>query len=231
MPEMPAIPTLGRFMLALLSFALVVPLGCSQDESPTEKSLTRRPLVTEVDGKWIGNAIGYSPYREGQRPGGTLPTQAQVIEDLKILAPRWQMIRTYGSTEARLTLEAIKKAKLGIRVMIGAWLDGEVEKQEDGSLTPRAAGIAANEREIDAIIALANAYPKTVAAVSVGNETQVFWTGQPVPGPALIAHVKKVRQATKVPVTVADDFNFRTKPESQAVAAELDFIVTHIHPH
>jgi exo-beta-1,3-glucanase (GH17 family) len=33
-----------------------------------------------------------------------------------------------------------------------------------------------------------------------------------------------------VPVTTADDFNFWNKTESQAVANEVDYIVTHMHP-
>jgi exo-beta-1,3-glucanase (GH17 family) len=31
-------------------------------------------------------------------------------------------------------------------------------------------------------------------------------------------------------MTVADDFNFWNKPESQTVAREIDFVVTHMHP-
>jgi exo-beta-1,3-glucanase (GH17 family) len=33
-----------------------------------------------------------------------------------------------------------------------------------------------------------------------------------------------------VPVTTADDFNYWNKPESETVAGEVDFIVTHMHP-
>jgi len=38
------------------------------------------------------------------------------------------------------------------------------------------------------------------------------------------------RNHTTVPITTADDYNFWNKPESKAVAEELDFIVTHIYP-
>ena len=65
--------------------------------------------------------------------------------------------------------------------------------------------------------------------MSVGNETQVFWSDHKTDLDLLIGYVRKVRSATKVPVTVADDFNFWNKPESQRLGRELDFIVTHIH--
>ncbi len=79
-------------------------------------------------------------------------------------------------------------------------------------------------------MALAAAYPDIVAAVSVGNETQVSWSDHRCPADSLIAYVRRVRQRTAVPVTVADDFSYWTRPESEAVAAELDFITMHAHP-
>jgi exo-beta-1,3-glucanase (GH17 family) len=64
----------------------------------------------------------------------------------------------------------------------------------------------------------------------VGNETQVFWSDHRVPPDSLIADIRWVRSHTRVPVTTADDFNFWNKPESRAVADEVDFIVMHAHP-
>ena len=47
---------------------------------------------------------------------------------------------------------------------------------------------------------------------------------------AVVDAVREVRASVEVPVTVADDFNFWNKPESDAVAREVDFIVLHAHP-
>jgi exo-beta-1,3-glucanase (GH17 family) len=46
----------------------------------------------------------------------------------------------------------------------------------------------------------------------------------------LIRYLRVVREHSKVPITTADDYNFWNKPASREVAAELDFIVTHIYP-
>jgi exo-beta-1,3-glucanase (GH17 family) len=45
----------------------------------------------------------------------------------------------------------------------------------------------------------------------------------------LIRNIRAVRDATLVPVTTADDFNFWNKPESKRIAQELDFIAVHVH--
>jgi exo-beta-1,3-glucanase (GH17 family) len=83
---------------------------------------------------------------------------------------------------------------------------------------------------VEAGIRLANEYSDIVAAVSVGNETQVAWSAHRSPLDILINHVRTVRAGVTVPVTVADDYNFWNKPESHGLAPELDFIVLHAHP-
>lgn len=79
-------------------------------------------------------------------------------------------------------------------------------------------------------IKLANAYKDIVIAVNVGNETQVFWSWHRMNTDDLIRYIRAVRQNVSVPVTTADDYNFWNKPESQRVAEEVDFTVTHMHP-
>jgi exo-beta-1,3-glucanase (GH17 family) len=76
---------------------------------------------------------------------------------------------------------------------------------------------------------VARKYPELVAGISVGNEIRVFWSDHKVRPKRLIGYIRAVRAETEVPVTVADDFNFWNKPESQEVASELDFIVLHVH--
>jgi exo-beta-1,3-glucanase (GH17 family) len=64
----------------------------------------------------------------------------------------------------------------------------------------------------------------------VGNETQIHWSAHRSPLQSLIDNVRRVRAGVSVPVTVADDFNFWNKPESRALADEIDFITMHAHP-
>jgi exo-beta-1,3-glucanase (GH17 family) len=74
------------------------------------------------------------------------------------------------------------------------------------------------------------AFPETIVALSVGNETQISWSAHRSPMDSLIEYVRQVRYAVAVPVTVADDFNFWNKTDSQTLAAEIDFITMHAHP-
>lgn len=174
-------------------------------------------------------AIAYGPYREGQRPGGAEPTTAEIREDLGLIADRWRLIRVYGSTgPTERILEVIRADSLDLRVMLGVWIEDDVTSGAADS-TPVAVG-AANRLEIDTACRLANAYPDIVAAVNVGNETQVSWSNHRIPASRLVDHVREVRARVSVPVTVADDFNFWNKPGSRAIADELDFIVVHAHP-
>jgi len=149
------------------------------------------------------------------------------------MAQRWHLIRMYSAAEspAEDVLRIIREEELGLRVMLGVWIAPEERRDDDGSVVERfPPAVRDNEREVEAAVRLAAAYPEIVAAVCVGNETQVFWSGHRSPADILVRHVREVRARTHVPVTVADDFNFWNKPESRVVAREVDFIVTHYHP-
>jgi exo-beta-1,3-glucanase (GH17 family) len=183
-----------------------------------------------LDGKWIGQGISYGPYREEESPGGLLPTVEELSQDLRLIAQHWNLIRMYGSREfAEDVLKIIQAKKLPLRVMLGAWITRESESE---TLGPRAAKAAmrSNRQEVMEVIRLANGYPDEVIAVNVGNETQVYWSDHRTQPEVLIRHIRAVRDATLVPVTTADDFNFWNKPESKQIAEELDFIVLHVHP-
>lgn len=176
----------------------------------------QRRFSPSVDGAPLLAGVAYGPYRVGQHPDGAQPSAAQVLEDLRLMAPRWGMIRVYGSGGATPTVLAqIRAHAIPIRVVLGAWI------------APDAA--AENAAEVARAIQLANAYPDVVIAVSVGNETQVEWSGHRSSRAELIGHLWAVRRAVRQPVTTADDYNFWNKPESRAVAAEVDFILLHAY--
>jgi exo-beta-1,3-glucanase (GH17 family) len=46
----------------------------------------------------------------------------------------------------------------------------------------------------------------------------------------VIEYIREVRARTELPVTTADDFNYWNKPESRALAREIDFINCYAHP-
>lgn len=175
-----------------------------------------RPFAPEIEGRAVLAGISYGPYREGQQPGGPDPTREQIEEDLRLLASQWHMIRFYASRgPAEDILRTLRDHDLPIRVMVGAWI-------APGAPTD-------NASEVAEAIRLAVAYPDQVAAVNVGNETQVFWSGHRVPRDELIAYIRMVRAGVDQPVTTADDYNFWNKPESHEVAREVDFIALHAY--
>lgn len=176
----------------------------------------RRALTVELDGRPVLLGVGYGPYRQGQRPGGPDPSRSELLEDLRIIAAHWGMIRLYSSRgPSEDIVRLIHRRQLPIRVVLGAWISADDPE--------------ANAAEVEAAIHLARAYPNEVVAVSIGNETQVFWSGHKSPLPDLLGHIRDVRRAIEQPVTTADDYNFWNRPESQQVAAEVDFLLLHAY--
>lgn len=176
-----------------------------------------RDLPLEVDGQWVGNAVCYGPHRDGQRPGEASPGPDQLREDLRLMTPEWKLLRVYSASEFSPTLLGlIRDEGFDMRVVLGAWIAPDAPE--------------ANRQEIDAAIRLAGEYPDIVAAVCVGNETQVDWSAHRSSPDSLVSYLRRARGAVAQPVTTADDFNYWNKPESRQVAAEIDFVFMHAHP-
>ncbi len=189
-----------------------------------------RELVTEIDGEWIGNAISYGPYRDGQEPGAKAPSKAEMAEDLHLISKHWRLLRVYGSRHcSREMFEVIREEKLPLKVMVGAWIAPEFHGEGEARKADELAA-EANRQEVAVAIALANDFPEIVWAVCVGNESQVSWSDHRVPPELLIDYLRQTRQGTSVPVTTADDFLFWEKDSSQKIAAAIDFLVVHVHP-
>ncbi|MEM1414451.1 MAG: glycosyl hydrolase family 17 protein, partial [Myxococcota bacterium] len=219
---------------ALCGLALMMTVGCggaTQERASQEarvpeiEEIERRPFAPMVNGQPVVAGISYGPYREGQRPGGPDPSEEQILEDLRILAPRWGMIRVYGSPPPTETiLRLIRDNDIPLKVMVGAWIEPEAR---DGEALPE--HVAQNETQVNEAIRLANAFPEIVVAVNVGNESQVFWAAHRTEQAVLLGYLRRVRGAIEQPVTTADDYNFWNKPESHAVAAEVDFLLLHAY--
>jgi exo-beta-1,3-glucanase (GH17 family) len=148
------------------------------------------------------------------------------------MAPHWNLFRVYGARgAAESILTVIRADRTPMRVMLGAWVAVTERRDPAGALLATIPGAReANRAELETAVRLAREYPEIVTSICVGNETQVAWSDHRVPTDSLIAAIRMVRSRTRVPVTTADDFNFWNKPESRAVADEVDFIVMHAHP-
>jgi exo-beta-1,3-glucanase (GH17 family) len=184
----------------------------------------------------------YSGFRHGQHPdrgaGAVNPTDQQTLEDIQLLSRNgnFGLIRLYDSDEnSGDVLRVIKANHIRLKVLLGAWLDAEISNpdcpwhKEPYPQKDLDANKIKNQKQIERAIRLANAYPKIVAAVAVGNEAMVSWTDHKVPVESVIAYVRQVKSAIKQPVTVCDNFDFWVRNGS-ALAKELDFISVHSYP-
>lgn len=193
--------------------------GLSQKREEPFEIRSFKPYLGDV---WIGNAVAYGCYRAGQAPGQKGPADEEILEDLNIMAKHWNLIRVYGADrDTKRILRLIETHKLPIKVIQGIWLEPEENDPEKKK---------SNIEQVTLGVELANEYPDIVVAISVANETQVFWSGHKMNPEILIRYTRAVRSNVSVPVTTADDYLYWNKPESKQVADEIDFVFTHIHP-
>lgn len=153
----------------------------------------------------------YTPFDKDQSPFDQ-PFRlrpARMDADLALLAERFQCIRTYSMAG----LEAIPALarKHGLKVMLGAWVN---------------ANPVDTDKEVDLLIAAANANPDVVSAVIVGNEALLR---KEVTGERLAALIGKVKSQVKVPVTYADVWEFWL--QHPQVAPAVDFLTIHLLPY
>lgn len=83
------------------------------------KALVREILADKIFG------ISFSPYLEGQGPG-TQITADQIRERLSIIQPYVHWIRTFSCTDGNELIPKIAK-EMGLKTMVGVWLDDDHE--------------------------------------------------------------------------------------------------------
>lgn len=156
--------------------------------------------------------VSYAPFQGDQTPAdpALMIPPAQMEADLRLLAERFDCVRTYSTAHGQDAIPRLAEP-LGLKVIVGAWIGREAER---------------NAKELKEAIALANAYPDTVKALVIGNETLLR---QELPPEALGALMNQARQATKVPVTYADVWEFWLR--NPALAESADFVTIHILPY
>jgi exo-beta-1,3-glucanase (GH17 family) len=220
------------FFMRLLQGMMILALTAIVSVTSCGDSFRVRPFEPLVDGKPVYNAVCYGPHRDGQRPYEVQPSAGELLEDLHLMLPHWKLIRIYGAAGfAERFLKVIRENGFDVKVILGVWIDPEERRDESGEVLERFGEAAEkNLREVEAGIRLANEYPDIVAAVSVGNETMIYWSAHVNYVDIVIGHVRRVRNGVKVPVTVADDYNYWNKPESRELSSEIDFILLHGHP-
>jgi exo-beta-1,3-glucanase (GH17 family) len=183
-----------------------------------------------------GNAICYSGYRHGQNPADkSYPSKAEILEDLTLLQPHWQLLRLYDcSPHGERVLDVIRAHGLPFQVLLGAHLGAEASNSgcpwgADFSDAQLAANRSENDAEVDRLVVLANRFDDIVFAVAVGNEATVDWTDHLVPVPRMIELVRQVKARVAQPVTFCENY-VPWQGKLAALADELDFISLHSYP-
>ena len=153
------------------------------------------------------HGLCFSPYLEGQQPG-TLISEAQIRERLRILQPHAGWVRSFSCTDGHEQTPRLAH-ELGLKTLVGAWLGTDAET---------------NERELQGVIALARAGHADI--VAVGNEVLLR---EDMSEDALLACIQRVKEALPgVPVGYVDAYYlFENHPR---ISAACDVVMTNCYP-
>ncbi|WP_299521732.1 glycosyl hydrolase family 17 protein [uncultured Lutibacter sp.] len=182
-----------------------------------------------------GKAICYSGFREGQEPGGIVPSYDEIKEDLLILHNHWKYLRLYDCDEhSEIVLDVIQNEKLNFKVMLGAYIGAEMNNfgcPWGGSYSEEQLIINKdrNLKQIQKLIRLANQYPDIIFSLSAGNEATVDWTDHFVPVKSVINYVKMLKKGAKQPVTFCENY-VPWLDKLKGLVEEVDFISIHTYP-
>ncbi len=156
--------------------------------------------------------VSYAPFSKGQSPFDSklVISEDLVREDLALLAKYTDCIRTYSTVGLEMVPKIAREN--GLKMLMGAWVSS------DKVLT---------QKEINALIKLANENQDIVKAVIVGNE--VLLRGD-VSETVLVNYIKQVKEALpNTEITYADVWEFWVKhPQIREVT---DFVTIHILPY
>ena len=154
------------------------------------------------------HGICFSPYEGTQEPGDPI-SEAQVRRKLELLVPHTLWIRVFSCTQGNEIIPKLAK-EYGFKTLVGAWLGGETDK---------------NEEELQGLIALASAGYVDLAAV--GNEVMYR---EELEEEELIEYILRAKQALKgIPVGYVDAYyEFTNRPKITEVC---DVILANCYPY
>ena len=210
------------FLISLgMSFAL---FACGGGGVVPSNGVQIRTLSSDFGTR---KAVSYAPYRSTTSDATNFQneqvTTANVLQDLRLLQEGgFTLIRLFNSSDAmaKVVLETIRDNNLDIKVMLGVWIQSGSD--------------AANQAEIVRAVSLANSYRSTVLALSVGNETMVNWSFNPVPVNDMVRYINSVRSQVTQPVTTDDNWAFFAKAsgnqDPKAILNAVDFVAMHTYP-
>jgi exo-beta-1,3-glucanase (GH17 family) len=162
---------------------------------------------------WNKTMMGatYNPLRKNQdEQEHHIPTEAEIDEDMSLLANKVFAVRTYKATEGVDSVPGIA-AKHNLNVMMGAWIGADLER---------------NRQEIENLVKVSRSDNRRILRTLVGNE--VLYRGE-IKIEQLIDYIREVRKRTWRPVSTSETWDrWLAHPE---LVAEVDFISVHILPY
>ena len=176
-------------------------------------ALTNQP---SSEPPWPASVAGmsFSPLRQGDNPAeGLYPTREEIDQDIKLLAGKVHSIRTYGVGGTLGDIPSLA-SKYGLTVTLGAWLTGDD---------------AGNRAELQKLVDVAKANPKTVKRLIIGNETILRGELSPAVLAVYLDMTRKQLKKLKIPVSTGEPWNiWIANPD---LAQHVDFIAAHFLPY
>jgi exo-beta-1,3-glucanase (GH17 family) len=160
------------------------------------------------------SVVAYSPYRDGQAPGGAQPSRDQVKQDLQLLKPLIDGVRIYGTDGANAYVPALCD-ELGIELHIGAWIDG----------------LPSDEPNTHALAKIVNENHPSIKTAIVGNEVLARSTKNNVTEARLIEliNIAKAEITVKTVKIAAADTYPQWMMMRPNLAAAVDLLIWHTY--
>ncbi len=162
---------------------------------------------------WTKTTMGvtFDPMRkQDTQTSNTFPSEADIDHDLSLLANKVHAVRTYSVLKGLDKIPELA-AKYNLNTTVGAWIDGNLEK---------------NRQEIETLINVSRQNNPKIVRVMVGNEVLLR---SEITSEQLIEYIREVKKNTWRPVSTSETWDIWIKhPE---LVAEVDFIAVHILPY
>ena len=210
----PASSFVSRALLACVLAGGALLAACGGGGTVPDPAGERRALPAAFTTR---EAINYSPFRSANRETEVI-TKPMITQDLRLIRQAGLgLIRLFDSSDmiAKQTLEVIRDENIDLKVQLGMYV---LRNQE-----------AFNQAEIARGVALARDFRSIVVGVSVGNETMVSWSFNPISPTDMTRYLKLVRGQVTQPVTTDDNWAFYASAP-QELLDTIDYAAVHSYP-
>ena len=130
--------------------------------------------------------------------------------DLALLANKVHAVRTYSMLKGQHKIPELA-AKYNLNTTLGAWIDGDLEK---------------NRQEVETLIEAGRQNNPRIIRLMVGNEVLLR---ADIPKAALIDYIREVKKNSWRPVSTSETWDVWLK--NPDLVDEVDFIAVHILPY